>query len=179
MRNISYGLALSIFALILSLFAFAISVLAADTVSIDSITTSAANHGQAIISGSTIYDIGTQTDVNVDGAPAQTTTATSWTQTFTDLKAGQHTATAIVNGVSASQAFGVPSNEGGIICREKGCGMPMDFQALMASQAPVETPVVATTEAQMKEQLNVLIKQVIALLILRVQELQTQLALVQ
>ena len=162
-------------------FLLALPVFAADSVSIDSITTSAANRGQAVISGSTTYDVGTQTNVRVDGGTTQTTTATNWTQIFTNLKAGQHTATAGVNGVSDSQAFVVPSGEGGLICSASNpwCGMPMDFQALMASQAPVEKPVVATTEAQMKEQLNVLIKQVIALLILRVQELQAQLALIQ
>ena len=155
--------------------------LAADSVFINSITTSAANHGQAIVSGSTTYDTGTETNVNVDGGVAQTTTSTSWTQTFTDLKAGQHTATAIVNGVSASQAFGVPSNEGGIIhCLPVGakCGL---FAPTIPVQEVVNAvqPIDQMTEAQLVELRKTLIKQVIALLIQRVQELRAQLALIQ
>ena len=158
-------------------FLFALPVFAADSVSIDSITQIAGN--SATISGTSSYDFTGTTTITLSTGATRENYGTSWSYTF-PLKTGRYTVTT-TNGNSVVKEFVVASNEGGLICpaNQPKCGMPMDFSALMASQTPVEQPVVATTEAQMKEQLNVLIKQVIALLILRVQELQAQLALIQ
>jgi len=155
-------------------FLLALPVFAADSVSIDSITQ---KPGQsATISGLSTYDTTGTTTITLSTGATRENYGTSWSYTF-PLKTGRYTATA-VNGNSVVKEFVVASNEGGLICpaNQPKCGMPMDFQALMASQAPTEKPVVITTEAQMKEQLGILIKQVIALLILRVQELQNLLA---
>ena len=163
--------------LALALFALSTPVMAADSVSIDSITQIAGN--SATISGTSVYDTTGTTTVTLSTGATRENYGTSWSYTF-PLKTGRYTVTAM-NGNSVVKEFVVASNEGGLICpaNQPKCGMPMDFQALIASQAPTEKPVVATTEAQIKEQLNVLIKQDIALLIQRVQELQTQLALAQ
>src|SRR3990167_3113238 len=167
MKNIIFA-----FAFLLALPAFA-----ADSVFIDSITQIAGQ--SATISGTSIYDTTGTTTITLSTGATRENYGTSWSYTF-PLKTGRFTVTA-VNGNSVVKEFVVASNEGGLICpaHQPDCGMPQDFQKLMASQKTVEQPVVATTEAQIKEQLNVLIKQVIALLIQRVSELQAQLALAQ
>ena len=153
------------------------SLALADSVAIDSITQIAGN--SATISGTSSYDTTGTTTVTLSTGATRENYGTSWSYTF-PLKTGRYTVTA-TNGNSIVKEFVVASNEGGLICSSSNpwCGMPQDFQALMNAQTPVEKPVGAMTEAQMKEQLDILIKQVIALLIQRVQELQMQLALIQ
>ena len=169
MKNLNYVF------LALALFALSTPVMAADSVSIDSITQLPGQ--SATISGTSFYDTTGTTTVTLSTGATRENYGTPWSYTF-PLKTGRYTVTA-TNGNSVVKEFVVASNEGGLICREKGCGMPMDFQALMASQKSVEKPVAQMTETQMREQLGALIKQVIALLILRVAELQAQLAVVQ
>src|SRR3990167_7962569 len=163
MKNIIFA-----FAFLLALPAFA-----ADSVFIDSITQIAGQ--SATISGTSVYDTTGTTTITLSTGTTRENYGTSWSYTF-PLKTGRYTVTA-TNGNSIVKEFVVASNEGGLICSSSNpwCGMPQDFQALMNAQTPVEKPVGAMTEAQMKEQLDILIKQVIALLIQRVQELQMQL----
>src|SRR3990167_1244067 len=153
------------------------SLALADSVAIDSITQIAGQ--SATISGTSAYDTTGTTTITLSTGATRENYGTSWSYVF-PLRTGRYTVTA-VNGNSVVKEFVVASNEGGLICpaTQPDCGMPQSFQKLMASQKTVEQPVVATTEAQIKEQLNVLIKQVIALLIQRVSELQAQLALAQ
>src|SRR3990167_9719715 len=134
------------------------SLALADSVAIDSITQIAGN--SATISGTSTYDTTGTTTLTLSTGATRENYGTPWSYTF-PLKTGRYTVTA-TNGNSVVKEFVVASNEGGLICREKGCGMPMDFQALMASQKSVEKPVAQMTETQMREQLGALIKQVIA-----------------
>src|SRR3990167_5609176 len=121
-------------------FLLALPVFAADTASIDSIA-SVADHS-ATISGTSFYDTTGTTTATLNGS-TQISFATSWSFTF-PLNAGRYTVNVSNGAANASREVVVSSGGGSLICpaTQPDCGMPQSFQKLMASQKPVETPVV-------------------------------------
>ena len=164
--------------LLIALSFVALPVFAADSVSINSITAIA--DASATISGNSFYDTTGTTTITLSTGATRENYGTSWSYTF-PLNAGRYTVSA-TNGNTISREFAVSSGGGSLICpaHQPDCGMPMSWQKLMDSQppiAPTEKPVNAMTQTELKAQIEVLIKQVIALLVQRVQELQKLLEL--